>query len=217
MRLTRCGHACVRLEQDGVVVVVDPGSYSDSHALDGAHAVLVTHEHVDHFAEPLLRAAAEADPGLRIWANRSVVGRLAGLGSGRVTLVGDGDTFAVEGVGVEVHGELHAVVHPDLPQVTNVGFLVGDGDATVFHPGDAFTVPARPVDTLLLPVHGPWSKTGEVIDYAREVKARRAVSIHDGGLSESGNGLADHMLQDCLQDIGTDYRRVAPTAGFEPV
>ncbi|MDH6546132.1 L-ascorbate metabolism protein UlaG (beta-lactamase superfamily) [Streptomyces sp. SAI-117] len=218
MRLTRGGHACVRLEQDGVVIVIDPGSYSDPHVLDGAHAVLVTHEHVDHFAEPVLRAAAEADPDLRIWANRSVADQLAGLGGGRVTVVGDGDTFDIEGIGVEVHGELHAVVHPDLPRVTNVGFLVGDtGTATVFHPGDAFTVPTRPVDTLLLPVHGPWSKTAEVIDYAREIKARTAVSIHDGGLSESGNALADHMLQECLQDIGTDYRRVAAAAGIEAV
>jgi L-ascorbate metabolism protein UlaG (beta-lactamase superfamily) len=218
MRLTRGGHACVRLEQDGVVIVIDPGSYSDPHVLAGAHAVLVTHEHVDHFAEPVLRAAAEADPDLRIWANRSVADQLAGLGGGRVTVVGDGDTFDIEGIGVEVHGELHAVVHPDLPRVTNVGFLVGDtGTATVFHPGDAFTVPTRPVDTLLLPVHGPWSKTAEVIDYAREIKARTAVSIHDGGLNESGNALADHMLQECLQDIGTDYRRVAAAAGIEAV
>ena len=107
------------------------------------------------------------------------------------------------------------MVHPDLPRVTNVGFLVGDGDATLFHPGDAFTVPARPVDTLLLPVHGPWSKTGEVIDYAREIKPRRALSIHDGGLSESGNALADTMLQVCLQDVGADYQRVGAEAGIE--
>ncbi|MEV5957497.1 MBL fold metallo-hydrolase [Streptomyces sp. NPDC051987] len=216
MRLTRCGHACVRLEQDGIVIVIDPGSYSEPHALDGAHAVLVTHEHADHFAEPLLRAVAEADPALRIWADRSVADQLTGLGGGRVTVVGDGDAFDIEGVGVEVHGELHAVVHPDLPRVTNVGFLVGDTDtATVFHPGDAFTVPARPVDTLLLPVHGPWSKTGEVIDHAREIKARSALSIHDGGLSESGNALADRMLEECLKDVGTDYHRVAAGSGIE--
>jgi len=215
MRLTRCGHACVRLEQDGVVIVIDPGTYSDPRALDGAHAVLVTHEHVDHFHEPVLRAAAEARPDLRFWANRSVADQLGGLGGGRVTVVGDGDAFDIEGIGVQAHGELHAVVHPDLPQVTNVGFLVGEGDAAVFHPGDAFTVPASPVGTLLLPVHGPWSKTGEVIDYAREVKPRSALSIHDGGLSESGNALADHMLEACLRDVGADYQRVAAEAGIE--
>src|SRR3712207_7144703 len=47
------------------------------------------------------------------------------------------------------HGELHAVVHPEIPRVANVGFLVG---GVLFHPGDAFTVPSEPVATLLLPV-----------------------------------------------------------------
>ena len=215
MRLTRCGHACIRLERDGVVIVVDPGVYSDPHALDGADAVLVTHEHVDHFAEPVLRAAAEADPALRIWADRSVADRLAGLGAGRVTVVGDGDAFDIDGIGVEAHGELHAETHPDLPRVTNVGFLVGDTDGSVFHPGDAFTVPTRPVGTLLVPVHGPWSKTGEVIDYVREIRPRRALSIHDGGLSEGGNALVDGLLAAGLGDFGADYRRVAAGAEVE--
>ncbi|MGW1719144.1 MBL fold metallo-hydrolase [Streptomyces sp. NPDC002156] len=214
MRLIRCGHACIRLERDGVVIVIDPGVYSDPRALDGADAVLVTHEHVDHFAEPVLRAAAEADPALRIWADRSVADRLGGLG-GRVTVVGDGDTFDIEGIGVEVHGELHAPTHPDLPRVTNVGFLVGNTDGAVFHPGDAFTVPTRPVDTLLVPVHGPWSKTGEVIDYVREIKPRRALSIHDGGLSESGNALVDGLLGVGVRDSATAYARVAAGAGIE--
>ncbi|MCI3270696.1 MBL fold metallo-hydrolase [Streptomyces cylindrosporus] len=212
MRFTRYGHACVRLERDGAVIVIDPGVYSDPHALDGAHAVLVTHEHVDHFAEPVLRAAAETDPALRIWADRSVAARLDGLGGGRVTVVGDGDAFDIEGIGVEAHGELHAPTHPDLPRVTNVGFLV---DGAVFHPGDAFTVPSRPVDTLLVPVHGPWSKTGEIIDYVREIKPRHALSIHDGGLSEGGNALTDSLLTAGVRDSATDYLRVAAGAGME--
>ncbi|MFG3289253.1 MBL fold metallo-hydrolase [Streptomyces sp. NPDC048179] len=215
MRLTRYGHACVRLERDGVVIVIDPGVYSDPRALDGAHAVLVTHEHVDHFAEPVLRAAAEADPALRIWADRAVADRLDGLGGGRVTVVGDGDAFDIEGVGVEAHGELHAPTHPDLPRVTNVGFLVAGEAEAVFHPGDAFTVPTRPVDTLLVPVHGPWSKTGEVIDYVREIRPRHAVSIHDGGLSEGGNALVDGLLTAGLGAFATDYARVAADAGIE--
>lgn len=214
MRLIRCGHACVRLERDGVVVVIDPGVFSDPRALEGADAVLFTHEHEDHFAEPVLRAAAEADPALRIWADRSVAARLEGLGT-RVDVVGNGDAFDIEGISVEVHGELHEPIHPDMPQDTNVGFLVGDTDGAVFHPGDAFTVPTRPVDTLLVPVHGPWSKTGEVIDYVREIKPRHALSIHDGGLSEGGNSLVDVLLTASLQGLTIDYARVAAGTGIE--
>ncbi|HWN60307.1 MAG TPA: MBL fold metallo-hydrolase, partial [Streptosporangiaceae bacterium] len=49
MRFTKLGHSCVRLEKDGIVLVIDPGSFSDAPAaLDGAATVLVTHEHPDH-------------------------------------------------------------------------------------------------------------------------------------------------------------------------
>lgn len=205
MQLTKWGHACVGLTGPGITIVIDPGTLTEPQALDGADAVLVTHEHADHFAEDRLRAAAEANPALRIWTNRSVADRLAGLGT-RVTVVGDGDAFDIEGVDIEVYGELHREVHPDVPRVANVGFLV---DGTVFHPGDAFTVPARPVDTLLVPVHGPWSKTGEVIDYMREIKPRRAVAIHDAGLSEAGNLTVDGIIGAASVGPVTDYVRVA--------
>jgi len=42
------------------------------------------------------------------------------------------------------------------------------------------------VTTLLLPLHAPWSRTGEVIDYVREVHADQAYSVHDGLLNEAG-------------------------------
>ena len=85
-----------------------------------------------------------------------------------------------------MHGELHAEIHPDLPRIPNVGFLV---DGQVFHPGDALTVPDEPVATLLLPVHAPWSKVAEVIDYVRAVDADQAYAVHDGLLSDTGLGV----------------------------
>ena len=49
MKLIKFGHSCVRLEKDGHTLVLDPGVFSDAAAaLDGADAVLITHEHADH-------------------------------------------------------------------------------------------------------------------------------------------------------------------------
>ena len=56
MRITKFGHACVRVEHDGAVVVLDPGVWTDAEAVDGADAVLITHEHPDHYAPDHLRA-----------------------------------------------------------------------------------------------------------------------------------------------------------------
>ncbi|MEV7168189.1 MBL fold metallo-hydrolase [Streptomyces sp. JL4002] len=205
MKLTKRLHSCVQLEKDGHTLVIDPGAFSEADAGLGADALLVTHEHPDHFDEGRLRAALDANPAAALWTLRSVADRLAPAYPGRVHTVGHGDTFTAAGFEVQVHGELHAVIHPDLPRVTNVGYLV---DGSLFHPGDALTVPGVPVETLMVPVHAPWNKVAEVIDYLREVKPRRALDIHDAYLADIARPVYDFAL-DTLG--GTDHGRL--TAG----
>jgi L-ascorbate metabolism protein UlaG (beta-lactamase superfamily) len=207
MELTKFGHACVRVEEGGRRLVIDPGGLTDPKALDGATAVLVTHEHFDHFAEGTLRSAAEANRELEIWTNDVVAGQLAGLGS-RLHTVGEGESFTAAGFEVKVYGTWHAVIHPDIPRVRNIGFLVDD---TLLHPGDALTVPDTAIDTLLLPVHAPWSTVGHLIDYVRAVAPQRAFAVHDGALNDVGISLVGGLLGERGPGIGAPYTRL--TAG----
>ncbi|WP_181765962.1 MBL fold metallo-hydrolase [Streptomyces albidus (ex Kaewkla and Franco 2022)] len=204
MKLIKKGHACVRVEQDGRTLVIDPGGFSEADAAVGADALLVTHEHPDHFDEARLRAAMEANPAAQIWTLRSVAEKISTVFPGRVHTVGDGDTFEAAGFEIEAHGQLHAVIHPDIPRIANCGYVV---DGSLFHPGDALTVPGRPVDTLLLPVHAPWSKVSEVIDYVREVAPRRAIDVHDGLLADQGRPVYDRLIGDLG---GVDHGRLTP-------
>ncbi|WP_128977440.1 MBL fold metallo-hydrolase [Streptomyces roseicoloratus] len=204
MKLTKNTHACVRLEKEGRTLVIDPGMFTEEDAALGADVLLVTHEHPDHFDEGRLRAALDADPAVELWTLRSVAEQLAAAFPGRVHTVGDGDAFSAAGFDVQVHGELHAVIHPDIPRVTNVGYLI---DGTVFHPGDALTLPGRPVETLFLPVMAPWNKISEVIDYVREVKPLRAYDIHDALLTDLARPIYDRQIGALG---GTDHRRLTP-------
>jgi L-ascorbate metabolism protein UlaG (beta-lactamase superfamily) len=206
MRLTKLGHACVRLEKDGGVLVIDPGAFSGDHALDGADAVLVTHEHFDHVVPDALRAALAANPGLRVWAPAPVTEQFAGFGD-RATTVAHGDDFSAAGFGVNAYGAEHAVIHPDIPTVANVGFLV---DGEVFHPGDSYTVPEDPAGTLLLPGSGPWHSTAQMIDYARAVAPRRGFLIHDALLSEIGLSVFDMFAGLAAGPNNAPYTRLAP-------
>ncbi|MFJ5818179.1 MBL fold metallo-hydrolase [Streptomyces sp. NPDC093108] len=204
LTLTKKTHSCIRLEKEGRTLVIDPGGFSEQDAALGAEALLVTHEHPDHFDEGRLRAALEAAPAAEIWTLRSVADRLSTAFPGRVHTVGHGDAFTAAGFDVQVHGELHAVIHPDIPRITNIGFLV---DGSVFHPGDALTVPDRPVDTLMLPVMAPWNKISEVIDYVREVGPRRAIDIHDALLTDLARPIYDGQIGSLG---GADHDRLAP-------
>lgn len=207
MRLTKKGHSCIRLEKDGRTLVIDPGGYSEADAAAGAAAVLITHEHPDHFDERAVRAALDADPAVEVWTLASVADRLGSAYPGRIHVVGEGDAFSVAGFDVQVHGQLHAVIHPDIPRITNVGYLV---EGTVFHPGDALTVPAHPVETLLLPLNAPWSKASEVVDYVREVKPQRVIDVHDGLLTDTGVDLYGLVVGGL---IGADRRHLASGEG----
>ncbi|MCS0600066.1 MBL fold metallo-hydrolase [Streptomyces sp. LP11] len=210
MKLTKKSHACVRLEKDGRTLVIDPGGFSERDAAVGADAVLVTHEHPDHFDEGRLRTALEANPAAELWTLRSVAEQVSAAFPGRVHTVGHGDTFTAAGFDVQVHGELHAVIHPDLPRVTNVGYLLDGG--RVFHPGDALTLPDRPVETLLLPVMAPWNKLAEVIEYVREVRPQRAYDVHDALLTDLARPIYDGHVG---RLGGTDHQRLDPGASAE--
>ncbi|MEU5048715.1 MBL fold metallo-hydrolase [Streptomyces sp. NPDC021096] len=207
MKLTKQSHACVRLEKDGRTLVIDPGGFSEEDAAVGADAVLVTHEHPDHFDENRLRAGLEANPAAELWTLRSVAERISAAFPGRVHTVGEGDTFTAAGFDVQVHGQLHAVIHPDIPRITNVGYLV---DGSVFHPGDALTLPGQPVETLMVPVMAPWNKVSEIIDYVREIKPRRAIDIHDALLTDLARPVYDRMLGPDGPGVGgADHSRMA--------
>ncbi|MEU5831253.1 MBL fold metallo-hydrolase [Micromonospora tulbaghiae] len=203
MQVTKYAHSCLRLEHDGAVLVVDPGVFSDPAALDGADAVLITHEHPDHVDVGTLTRALERRP-VPVHGPASLAGVLGDAAEALVT-VEPGQSFTVAGVPVRSYGGQHAVIHPDIPVIQNIGYLFAD---VVYHPGDALFVPDDvQVDTLFAPIHAPWSKFSEVVDFIRAVAPRRAYALHDGLLNDNGFGVLDRQY---TAMSNTDYRRLEP-------
>ena len=95
MRITKFGHACVRIEHDGTTIVLDPGVFTDAEAVDGADAVLITHEHADHYLPDHLRADRRA--GLHDRRGRGQDPRGRPDLAERITVVAPGETLRRRG------------------------------------------------------------------------------------------------------------------------
>jgi L-ascorbate metabolism protein UlaG (beta-lactamase superfamily) len=210
MRLTKFGHSCLLLEEGGARLLFDPGTLSGGfEALEGLSAIVFTHQHADHLDAGRLRALLERNPGARVVCDEGSAGQLAEAGAD-VEVVHDGDELDLAGARVRVAGRDHAVIHPDIPVVPNVGYLVGG----LFHPGDAFTLPGEPVQVLAVPAGAPWTKVAEPIDYLRAVRPAVAVPVHEQVLSEAGRKI--HYGQ--LERLGAgDTTRFAVLDDGKPV
>lgn len=210
MQLTKYSHSCVRIDDDRALVL-DPGVFSEVNAaLDGAAAVLITHEHPDHVDVDELQAAVQRDPQLRIWAPQPVAEALQ-LGE-QVTVVEAGRAFDAAGFAVRTFGGQHAVIHPTIPVVPNVGYLINE---TVYHPGDALIVPPAAVQVLLAPIHAPWSKTAEVIDFVVAVRAPHVIGIHDALLTDAGRAIVEGHVERIGAEHGARYRPLRPGESTE--
>ena len=206
MKLTKFAHSCVRLDDGDRALVLDPGVFADTEtALRGADAVLITHEHPDHVDEAAVRTAAAANPELAFWAPASVVRTFGDLAD-RFTVAEPQQQLRVAGFDVQTFGGQHALIHPLVPVIPNVAYLV---NGSVFHPGDSFTVPSVPVETLLLPLHAPWSKVSEVIDFAIAVRAPQIHQIHDALLNEIGRSFVEAHVSRLAGLYGCSYTYLA--------
>ena len=192
MRLTKFGHSCLLLEEGRARLLLDPGTLSGGFAeLQGLTAVLYTHQHADHLDAERLRGLLDRNPGVRVVSDEGSAKPLGEAGA-EVEVVHDGDEVELGGVGVRVAGRDHAVIHPDIPVVPNVGYLVG---GRLFHPGDAFTLPGQQVEVLAVPAGAPWLKVSEAIDYLREVHPKVAVPVHEKVLSTVGISIHYRQLE----------------------
>ncbi|GAA1787167.1 MBL fold metallo-hydrolase [Luedemannella flava] len=209
MRFVKYSHSCVRIEAGDAVLVIDPGAFSEAESLDGVDAVLLTHEHFDHLDINKLTDALARRPEVRIFTHADVVGKLGDLAP-VTTTVAPGEAFTAAGLPVRAFGGLHAEIHRDVPRVTNLGFLVADA---LYHPGDSFDLPGdvTGVDTVFVPVSGPWLKISESVDFVRAIRPRRAVALHDCLLSDAGFLVTDGNMSKLS---GCEYTRLAAGSGL---
>lgn len=206
MHVTKHEHACLRLEQEGKTLIIDPGAFTlPLNDLHDVVAVVVTHEHPDHWSAQHLDRLVASFPGVPIYGPEGVAHAAAGFD---IRVVSPGDAIDAGPFHLEFFGGKHAVIHESIPVIDNVGVLVNDA---FYYPGDSYTVPkGADVALLAAPVGAPWLKIGDAIDFVLAVKPRRAFATHDMTLSQAGLGMGHERLQWAAEQNGGEFLPLEP-------
>jgi L-ascorbate metabolism protein UlaG (beta-lactamase superfamily) len=203
MNITKYTHACLVLEKDKQSVVIDPGGFSDDLVIpDTVICIVVTDAHFDHLNMDNLKKIIDKNPKSVVYAHRDIVSQLDGI---RGEIVDTHRNIQVGDFALKFVGGKHALVYPDIPQAINLGVIVDD---EFYYPGDSFTLPGQPIETLALPVSGPWCKLSEAIDFLNAVKPRSAFPTHDAINSDIGNKVVDDIIEPIAKASGIEYKRI---------
>ena len=205
MRITKREHACLVLENDSHSLVIDPGSFGPVlPELHGVVGIVITHEHADHWTAEQLESILTHNPDARLFSTAVTATQVARSGvAAAVEPVQPGETIELPGFRLEFFGGRHEIIHSSIPQINNVAVLVND---TLYHPGDSYALPRRPVPLLAAPASAPWLKIGEAMDFVLAVAPERCIQIHELVNSDLGNGMAEARLRWATEQAGGTFR-----------
>ena len=211
MKVTKLEHSCLIVEAADRSVIVDPGSMTTAVVgVSNAVAVVITHEHADHWTAEQLTRILDLSPDARIFGPAGVV---AAASAFEVTAVADGDEHEVGPFTLRFFGGKHAVIHPSIPVVDNIGVLIND---ELYYAGDSFTIPqGMTVGTLAVPASAPWMKISEAMDYVLAVKPRRSFPVHEMLLSTAGKSLSNTRIKDVTEAGGGEFFALQPNESID--
>lgn len=168
------------IEEGGARILMDPGVWSGDQfkKVENLDAILITHEHPDHFDVETLKIIVKNNPEAKIFTNHGV-GKVLTKNGISLELLENGQTQTVKGIKIEAFGEKHKLIYPSYPIVDDTGYLIAE---KFYYAGDAFHIPGKNVEVLALPLYSPWATFADVIDYAKAVKPNVCIPVHDAVL-----------------------------------
>lgn len=206
MKLTKYVHACLVAEIDGKTYLFDPGNFSwdsgkfDIEKLGKLDAVVITHEHPDHFHPPFVAAVLNKFPAATFVTTPSVAVKLHDMGAVRIF------TDSIDDIEI-FSKKSHASLRPldEIPE--NIAVHVA-GQLTVG--GDRHDL-EESKDILALTVTAPWGSMVAATDMALRLKPKTIVPIHDWHWNDTARAAAYDKLEGFFRGQGIAFLK--PTDG----
>lgn len=200
MRLTKFEHSALVAQIGTSALIIDPGMFTTPLTdVDSVVAVVITHEHADHWTPEHLNRILERNPDARFFGPAGVVAASVAVPVERVQ---DGDVIEVGPFTLAFYGSRHAVIHETVPTVDNVGVMVND---VLYYAGDSYTVPPVPVNTLAVPIGAPWLKIGDAMDYVTAIAPKRSFPVHEMVLSQIGKTMTHDRIRTVTERGGGEF------------
>lgn len=200
--IRRLTNSCLTVTTDSGTALFDPGFFTfdsgevDLDSIGDVQRILITHEHGDHVKPEFVKWLLDRGNDVTVHSNQAVADLLAGHGI---------EASVEDPAGVSSEDVLHEVI-PNGSQPTNRAFTI---DGVLTHPGDSYQ-PTTTAPVLALPLLIPWGSTTRSVEFARSLRPRQVVPIHDFYLSKSGRefvvGMATAVLGTSgIEVVGLDW------------
>ena len=184
MKIYKYIHSCVLLEEQGRGLLFDPGVFTfmegrvKPEKFIDLDAVVVTHMHGDHLDAESLKIIVQNNPQAVVIANSEIVEELK-KSNITATILEEGSlragVFTVEAVPAPHERTILAHSFPN-----HAAYRV---NGKVIHPGDSLSIETMRVwegsDVLLFPVTAPWMNEMQAFLFAKALKPKLALPIHD--------------------------------------
>lgn len=175
MKITKFVHSCLLVETGDETVLFDPGEFSwnsglfNIDQLERLDAVVITHEHPDHFYDVFVQALEEKFPQATYIAPPAVVKELQKLG---IKNASSESTESIKVFSTKRHASIEPLAPPP-PENIAVHFkdrLTVGGDRHDLE---------ETKEILALPITAPWGSVKEAAEMALRLKPKYIVPIHD--------------------------------------
>lgn len=198
MKLTKYGHACVFIEKNGKVLVIDAGNWTTlPDDLSNVVGVIYTHMHADHTHAPHLQKILDVNPEVKVFADATTLDQIKDIDCTK-TVISKDIQLQVGDFNINLYYTDHAVVWRQSP-CKNLAVLVDD---FYYYPGDTFHTINKPVKIAGVPVSAPWLKLTEAIQFVHDIQAQVFIPTHNGLLNDVGHILTENVLKNFTSDTG---------------